>query len=55
MAELGFTEKACDLAMCKCNAAAPGCSTPQHCGVRLEDVGKNVVMQIATIARDASS
>jgi integrase len=30
MAEPAFAEKVCDLAMCKCNAAAPGCSTPQH-------------------------
>jgi hypothetical protein len=30
MGDPAFAEKACDLAMCKCNAAAPGCSTPQH-------------------------
>jgi hypothetical protein len=27
---VGHSKKACDRAMCKCNAAAPGCSTPQQ-------------------------
>jgi hypothetical protein len=30
MTERAFVEKDWDLAMCNCNAAAPGCSTPQQ-------------------------